>query len=250
MNFTLWRREWRFRVYWKSACSNFIVKWLLENAKEQVASGIWGIASFYSFLIPPFPFLPSFLSSFSILPRWMYALQWGKLWGQNFQDHLWNRMPVLELSNPTCSRIYSFQVSLTGKAIRRLQLYTSRERLMLFRCFRVPQEENTSDVLNLKVCILPHHCNWGIISCYSKCGAGRSDIIWEFVGNGESLTLWIWICIITSFLADSYAHWIVRNTDTSHLCIFQVFPSSLYSFPFPLYWWDSRLPNVWSTDGP
>lgn len=223
---------------------------LLESKNEQVARGIWDISSFYSFLIHPFQFLPSFLSSFSVLPRWMYALQRRKLRGQNFQDRLWNWMPILELSNSTCPWIYSFQVSLTGKVMRCLQLHTSRSHLMLFRYFSIPQEANTSDVLNLNVYIFQQDCNWGINCCSQKCGAERSDIIWEFVGNGESLALWIWFCVITRFLADSYAHWILRNTDTSHLCIFKVFPSSLYSFPFPLYWWDSRLPNVWSMDKP
>lgn len=151
-----------------------------------------------------------FLSSFSILCRWMHALQWGKLWGQSFQDQVWTRVPSLELSNPTCSRIYSFQVSFTGKEIRCLQLCGSMGHVMLFGYFHIPQEANASEVLNFKVYNFPHACKWGsglgIHSCSSKCGPRRSDTIWGFVRDAESLSPWIWICIITRFLADSYAH--------------------------------------------
>lgn len=227
------------------------IKWPLESTYEHVASGKWDICSrslvFTLFCFIRFSF---FFSFWSTLSRWMYALQWRKLWGQDFHDRVWTWMPALERSEPACSRIHSFQVSHTGKEVPCLPVCSSTGHFMSFRYFYIPQEVNIADVFEILHLRLSTwlQVKYALL-LLSKRGPSKSDSTTELVRNAESQTFWIWICVLTRVLADLYVHSNLRSTDTSYLYIFQMFPSALYSFAFPWYRWDSRFPNLWSMVG-
>ena len=104
-------------------------------------------------IVSSLPFFASFIPvSFflSVLPRWMYALQWRKLWGQDCQDHVWTWLPGLGLSEPTCPRIHSFQVSLPGSEIGCLSLCNAMGNSILSRFFSIPQKVNTPNVFEFQ----------------------------------------------------------------------------------------------------
>lgn len=123
---------------------------VIGSTYEQVASGKWdisgGILVFTFFFFFCFIHSSFFLSFLPILPRWMHVLQWRKLWGQSFHNHIWTRMPVLELAETACSRLHSFQVSRPEEEIPYLRLCRSMGFLMWFRHVCLPREVNVFDV--------------------------------------------------------------------------------------------------------